>query len=82
MCANDHLTFSRPRFDGLGLLANAAVHSGEMDLVTSVALPTLRGPLTLASALATLDVLTSGRVVAGVSAGSSRADYELARGAL
>jgi alkanesulfonate monooxygenase SsuD/methylene tetrahydromethanopterin reductase-like flavin-dependent oxidoreductase (luciferase family) len=47
-----------------------------MKLVTTVALAALRGPVPLAKALAALDVLSGGRVIAGVGPGSSRADYD------
>ena len=52
--------------------------SGQMTLATTVALPVLRGPVPLAKALVALDVLSEGRVVAGVGPGSSERDYELA----
>ena len=48
-----------------------------MKLVTTVALAALRGPLPLAKALSALDVLSDGRVIAGVGPGSSQADYDL-----
>jgi alkanesulfonate monooxygenase SsuD/methylene tetrahydromethanopterin reductase-like flavin-dependent oxidoreductase (luciferase family) len=76
--ANDHFRFARPWLDGLVALSLVAPYTGGMDLVTSVALPSLRGPLPLASALLALARLSDGRVVAGVGAGSSRTDYELA----
>jgi alkanesulfonate monooxygenase SsuD/methylene tetrahydromethanopterin reductase-like flavin-dependent oxidoreductase (luciferase family) len=76
--ANDHFRFGRPWLDGLVALSLVAPYTGPMDLVTSVALPSLRGPLPLASALVALAHLSEGRVVAGVGAGSSRADYDLA----
>src|ERR671918_274464 len=50
--------------------------SGSMELATTVALVALRGPVPLAKALAALDVLSGGRVVAGVGAGSSERDYD------
>jgi alkanesulfonate monooxygenase SsuD/methylene tetrahydromethanopterin reductase-like flavin-dependent oxidoreductase (luciferase family) len=43
-----------------------------------VALVVLRGPVQLAKALTAIDVLSQGRVVAGVGPGSSPRDYELA----
>ena len=78
VCANDHLAFHRPWLDGLTLLASVADRSGGMDLATTVALPSVRGPVQLAASLATLATLAPGRVVAGVGAGSSAADHELA----
>ncbi len=75
--ANDHFLFSRPWLDGLTALAAVAGRSGGMKLVTTVALAALRGPVPLAKALSALDVLSDGRVIAGVGPGSSQADYDL-----
>jgi alkanesulfonate monooxygenase SsuD/methylene tetrahydromethanopterin reductase-like flavin-dependent oxidoreductase (luciferase family) len=74
--ANDHFLFQAPWLDGPTALAAALPASGEMRLMTSVALVALRGPVPLAKALAALDVLSGGRVVAGVGPGSSARDYE------
>lgn len=74
--ANDHLVFGTPWLDGPTALAAALERSGTMTLATTIALPVVRGPVPLAKALAALDVLSSGRVVAGVGPGSSGADYE------
>lgn len=73
--ANDHLLFPAPWLDGLTALAAVAGRAGPLELMTSLALPALRGPAWLAKALAALDLLSGGRVVAGVGPGSSRADY-------
>jgi alkanesulfonate monooxygenase SsuD/methylene tetrahydromethanopterin reductase-like flavin-dependent oxidoreductase (luciferase family) len=78
LAANDHFVFARPWLDGLTALAAVAAHAGELTLATTVALPVVRGPIPLAAALAALDVLTGGRVVAGVSVGSSPRDYAAA----
>jgi alkanesulfonate monooxygenase SsuD/methylene tetrahydromethanopterin reductase-like flavin-dependent oxidoreductase (luciferase family) len=78
LCANDHLGFRRPWLDGPTVLAAVAGAAGSMTLATTVALPVLRGPVPLAKALATLDVLSGGRLVAGVGPGSSAADYAAA----
>jgi alkanesulfonate monooxygenase SsuD/methylene tetrahydromethanopterin reductase-like flavin-dependent oxidoreductase (luciferase family) len=75
--ANDHFTFSRPWLDGLTLLAAVAERAGGMDLVTSVGLPSLRGPVPYAAAMSTLATLSQGRVIAGIGPGSSREDYVL-----
>lgn len=76
--ANDHLVFRTPWLDGLAALANVAGRSGEMELATTVALPVVRGPVALAKALAAIDVLSEGRLVAGVGPGSSQRDYDAA----
>jgi alkanesulfonate monooxygenase SsuD/methylene tetrahydromethanopterin reductase-like flavin-dependent oxidoreductase (luciferase family) len=78
LCANDHLHFSRPWLDGPTALAAVIDESRDMTLATTVALPVIRGAAPLAKALAALDVLSGGRLVAGVGPGSSARDYALA----
>ena len=73
---NDHFLFGAPWLDGLTVLAAVAERSGPMTLATTVSLAALRGPVPLAKALATLDILSGGRVLAGVGPGSSRSDYD------
>jgi alkanesulfonate monooxygenase SsuD/methylene tetrahydromethanopterin reductase-like flavin-dependent oxidoreductase (luciferase family) len=75
--ANDHLVFQKPWLDGLTALASVIERSGAMELATTVALAVVRGPVPLAKALTAIDVLSQGRVVAGVGPGSSARDYEL-----
>jgi alkanesulfonate monooxygenase SsuD/methylene tetrahydromethanopterin reductase-like flavin-dependent oxidoreductase (luciferase family) len=75
LSANDHLLFRRPWLDGPTALA-AVVHRAEqMTIATTVCLPVIRGPLQTAKTLAALDVLSGGRLVVGISAGSSARDY-------
>ena len=75
VCANDHLLFSRPWLDGPMLLAAVLAATRRMGVMTTVALPVVRGPVPLAKSLATLDVLSGGRLTVGVGAGSSAYDY-------
>jgi alkanesulfonate monooxygenase SsuD/methylene tetrahydromethanopterin reductase-like flavin-dependent oxidoreductase (luciferase family) len=75
LCANDHLVFSRPWLDGPTALAALIEASEGMTLVTTAGLPVLRGPVQLAKTLATIDLLSGGRLVAGVGPGSSAGDY-------
>jgi alkanesulfonate monooxygenase SsuD/methylene tetrahydromethanopterin reductase-like flavin-dependent oxidoreductase (luciferase family) len=74
--ANDHFIFATPWLDGPTALASMIERSGDMTLATTVALATLRGPVPLAKALAALDVLSGGRLIAAVGPGSSSRDYE------
>lgn len=74
--ANDHFLFGTPWLDGLSLLSAVVDSSGELTLATTIALAPLRGPVPLAKALTTLQVLSDGRVEAGVGPGSSRRDYD------
>jgi alkanesulfonate monooxygenase SsuD/methylene tetrahydromethanopterin reductase-like flavin-dependent oxidoreductase (luciferase family)/uncharacterized protein YndB with AHSA1/START domain len=74
--ANDHFLFQTPWLDGPTALAAVIDRSGSMELATTVALVSLRGPMPLAKTLAALDLLSDGRVVAGVGPGSSQRDYD------
>jgi alkanesulfonate monooxygenase SsuD/methylene tetrahydromethanopterin reductase-like flavin-dependent oxidoreductase (luciferase family) len=76
LAANDHLVFSVPWLDGLTALAAVVGDSGDATLATTVALPVVRNPVPLAKALAALDLLSGGRVLAAVGPGSSAADHE------
>lgn len=75
LAANDHLVFSRPWLDGPTALATVLTHSGGMDLVTTVSLPVVRGPVPLAKSLGAIDRLSGGRLIACVGPGSSARDY-------
>jgi len=75
--ANDHLVFQTPWLDGPTALASMIERSGEMTLATTVSLAVLRGPIPLAKTLAAIDVLSEGRLIAGVGPGSSERDYDL-----
>src|SRR3954449_11552602 len=76
--ANDHLFFATPWLDGPTALAAVVERSGQMELATTIALVVMRGAVPLAKTLTALDVLSGGRVVAGVGPGSSARDYEAA----
>lgn len=75
IAANDHFVFQTPWLDGPTALASVIERSGEMALATTVSLAVLRGPVPLAKALAAIDVLSEGRLVAGLGPGSSQSDY-------
>ena len=78
LCANDHLFFGRPWLDGPLALAATIDAAADMTLATTVCLPVVRGAHQTAKALAALDVLADGRLLAGVGVGSSPRDYEAA----
>jgi probable F420-dependent oxidoreductase len=75
LAANDHLVYARPWLDGLVALAAVAGATERMQLMTTVALPVVRGPVVLAKGLAAIDLLSGGRLIAAVGAGSSPRDY-------
>ena len=74
--ANDHFFFGAPWLDGPTALAAAIGRTGDMAVATTVSLPTLRGPVPLARTLLALDVLSGGRLIAGIGPGSSRRDHD------
>jgi alkanesulfonate monooxygenase SsuD/methylene tetrahydromethanopterin reductase-like flavin-dependent oxidoreductase (luciferase family) len=74
--ANDHFVYSTPWLDGPTALAAVIERSGGMTLATSVALAALRGPVPLAKTLAALDIMSGGRLIAGVGPGSSQRDFD------
>src|SRR6478752_6125885 len=71
LAVNDHMLFATPWLDGPTALAAVASRSGSMRLATTVALPVVRGPVPLAKQLAAIDVLSGGRLEAGLGPGSS-----------
>jgi len=74
--ANDHFLFQAPWLDGFTALAAVIDRSGDMELATTIALAPLRGPVPLAKTFAALDLLSGGRVIAGIGPGSSERDYD------
>jgi alkanesulfonate monooxygenase SsuD/methylene tetrahydromethanopterin reductase-like flavin-dependent oxidoreductase (luciferase family) len=78
LSVNDHLIFSRPWLDGLTALAAVLSKSGDMTLATTLALPIVRGPTALAKSLSAIDLLSGGRLIAGIGPGSSAKDYAAA----
>jgi alkanesulfonate monooxygenase SsuD/methylene tetrahydromethanopterin reductase-like flavin-dependent oxidoreductase (luciferase family) len=74
--ANDHFVFSTPWLDGPTALAAVVERSGDMALATTLSLAVLRGPVPLAKTLAALDILSDGRLIAGLGPGSSKHDYD------
>src|SRR5262245_60592320 len=78
LAVNDHLVFQRPWLDGIVALASVVERSGDMRLATTVSLPVIRGPASLAKAAAALDIVSGGRLVLGVGPGSSAHDCAVA----
>ncbi len=76
LCANDHFVFQTPWLDGPTALASMIERSGDMALATTVSLAVLRGPVPLAKALAAIDLISGGRLIAAVGPGSSARDYD------
>lgn len=69
MWAGDHLAFAQPILDPMIQLAQASAISQRLKLGTAVFLLPLRHPAGVAKQVATLDLLSSGRVIFGVGVG-------------
>jgi alkanesulfonate monooxygenase SsuD/methylene tetrahydromethanopterin reductase-like flavin-dependent oxidoreductase (luciferase family) len=76
LAANDHLVYRLPWLDGPTALATVLATAPTATLMTSVALPVVRGPVALAKSLAAIDLLSGGRLVAGLGPGSTADDYD------
>ncbi len=75
LSVNDHFVFRRPWLDGFTALASVVHAAPTSTLMTSVAVPVVRGPVATAKALAAIDLLSGGRLMAGLGPGSTAADY-------
>lgn len=73
----DHFGPGRPLLDPLTTSTAVAGASGRMRIVPAIMLIVMRGIVPTAKHLATLDVLTGGRVIAGVGPGSQDREYEI-----
>jgi alkanesulfonate monooxygenase SsuD/methylene tetrahydromethanopterin reductase-like flavin-dependent oxidoreductase (luciferase family) len=62
---------SKPRLEPVAMLAAIATCTSRVRIGTAVLLPALRHPVTLAHTLATLDVLSGGRLVLGMGVGGA-----------
>jgi alkanesulfonate monooxygenase SsuD/methylene tetrahydromethanopterin reductase-like flavin-dependent oxidoreductase (luciferase family) len=65
---------AKPRLEALATLGALAVRTSRVQLGTAVLLAALRHPLVLAHAVASLDVLCTGRLILGVGAGRGGSD--------
>src|SRR5262245_44690440 len=75
LTANDHFVFPRPWLDGPTALAATLHESTGMQLMTTVTIAAPRGYMSTAKTLAAIDVLSEGRLAAGIGPGSSALDY-------
>jgi probable F420-dependent oxidoreductase len=78
LTANDHLVYRTPWLDAPVALAATLTAAPTLKLMTSVSLPVIRGPVATAKTLGMIDLLSGGRLEAGLGPGSSEADYHAA----
>jgi len=76
LCFGERMAFDNPH--ALTLLGAVAAWTTRVPLVTTVLVPQLHDPVTLAKALATADRLSGGRLTVGVGVGGREEDYRAA----
>jgi probable F420-dependent oxidoreductase len=67
---------AQPRFDAIVALTMAATATTHVDVGVAILLAALRNPLILAKQLATLDVVSHGRIIIGTGAGWLAEEFE------
>ena len=76
LSVNDHIVFHTSWLDALSILSAVAVSTTRILIGTSILNIVVRNPVVCAKALAAIDILSSGRLFAGVGPGSYRGDYD------
>jgi len=76
LCFGERMAFDNPH--SLTLLGAVAAWTSRVRISTTVLVPQLHDPITLAKALATADVLSGGRLSVGVGVGGRDEDYRAA----
>ncbi|WNG85011.1 LLM class flavin-dependent oxidoreductase [Mycobacterium sp. ITM-2016-00316] len=74
LCWGERIAFDNP--DSMTLLGALAAWTDRVRLVTTVVVPQLHNPVSLAKSLATGDVLSGGRLTVGLGVGGRHEDYE------
>jgi alkanesulfonate monooxygenase SsuD/methylene tetrahydromethanopterin reductase-like flavin-dependent oxidoreductase (luciferase family) len=76
LSVNDHIVFHTSWLDALSTLSAVAASTSRILIGTSILNIVVRNPIVCAKALAAIDILSSGRLFAGVGPGSHRGDYD------
>lgn len=76
LSVNDHIVFHTSWLDALTTLSAVASSTRRILIGTSILNIVVRNPVVCAKALAAIDILSSGRLFAGVGPGSHRGDYD------
>ena len=76
LSVNDHIVFHTSWLDAISTLSAIAASTIHILIGTSILNIVVRNPVVCAKALAAIDILSSGRLFAGVGPGSNRGDYD------
>ncbi len=75
---NDHIVFRTTSWlDAITTLSSAAAITSKIKIGTSILNIVVRNPVVCAKALTGIDILSSGRLFAGVGPGSYKGDYDV-----
>jgi probable F420-dependent oxidoreductase len=77
LSVNDHVVFTTSWLDAVATLSAVAGTTSKIKLGTSILNIVIRNPIVAARTLSTIDILSSGRLIAGVGPGSSKKDYDI-----
>jgi alkanesulfonate monooxygenase SsuD/methylene tetrahydromethanopterin reductase-like flavin-dependent oxidoreductase (luciferase family) len=76
LSVNDHIVFHTSWLDAISTLSAVAASTTRVLIGTSILNIVARNPVVCAKELAAIDILSSGRLFAGVGPGSYRGDYD------
>ncbi len=76
LSVNDHIVFHTSWLDAMSTLSAVAASTTRILIGTSILNIVVRNPVVCAKALAAIDIISSGRLFAGVGPGSHRGDYD------
>jgi alkanesulfonate monooxygenase SsuD/methylene tetrahydromethanopterin reductase-like flavin-dependent oxidoreductase (luciferase family) len=76
LSVNDHIVFRTGWLDAISSLSAIAATTSKIKIGTSVLNIVVRNPVICVKALSSIDILSSGRLFAGLGPGSSRGDYD------
>lgn len=75
LSVNDHISYRTSWLDSLETLAAVAAVTDRIRIATSILNVVVRNPVVSMKALSSIDILSSGRLIAGIGPGSHKGDY-------
>ena len=75
LSVNDHISYRTHWLDSLETLAAVAAVTDRIRIATSILNVVARNPVVSLKALSSIDILSSGRLIAGIGPGSHKGDY-------
>jgi len=73
---NDHIVFRTDWLDAISSLSAIAAVTNKIKIGTSILNVVVRNPVICAKALSSIDIISEGRLFAGLGPGSSKGDYD------